>query len=131
MLKAVDKHAPWCSRSVRAWYAGANKHIVETATGNMEWIHADRGVDQGCPLGPFLFAVAIREACEDILAEARARDDSAEVLFYLDDGYIVVAPEHASHIYNFLKARFEHVGLHLNTEKTQAWTLRPETMPMI
>ena len=65
------------------WWFG--EHAVAAA------IHAQRGVDQGCPFSPALFATLIAGALERVRAGLRLLDESAAVLSYLDDIYIVVS----------------------------------------
>ena len=52
---------------------------------------AQCGVDQGCPFSPALFATLIAGALERVRAGLRLLDESAAVLSYLDDIYIVVS----------------------------------------
>ena len=77
-------------------------------------IHAQRGVDQGCPFSPALFATFISGALERVRAGLRFLDESAAVLSYLDDIYIVVFPEHAGRALNYVEQSFSPLGLTLN-----------------
>ena len=69
-------------------------------------IHVQRGVGQGCPFSPALFATFISGALERVRAGLRFLDESAAVLSYLDDIYIVVFPEHAGRALNYVKHTF-------------------------
>ena len=74
-------------------------------------IHAQRGADQGCPCNPALFATLIAGALERVRAGLRLLDESAAVLSYLDDIYIVVSPEHAGRALIYVEQSFSPLGL--------------------
>ena len=88
------------------WWFG--EHAVAAA------IHAQRGVDRGRPFSPALFATLIAGAFERVRAGLRLLDESAAVLSYLDDIYIVVFPEHAGRALNYVEQSFSPLGLTLN-----------------
>ena len=88
------------------WWFG--EHAVAAA------IHAQRGVDRGRPFSPALFATLIAGAFERVRAGLRLLDESAAVLSYLDDIYIVVSPEHAGRALIYVEQSFSPLGLTLN-----------------
>ena len=84
-------------------------------------IHAQRGADQGCPCNPALFATLIAGALERVRAGLRLLDESAAVLSYLDDIYIVVSPEHAGRAMNYVEQAFSLLGFTLSVAKCKWW----------
>ena len=127
--RAINKYAPWLKDACEAWYGGAATHIVYDLIGKCHEIASDRGVDQGCPLGAFLFALALREPSEDVLAYALSLDPKASLYFYLDDGYIICKADAADRILAYLKQVFSNFGLELNETKLQVWTAQPSQLP--
>jgi hypothetical protein len=85
-------------------------------------ITAERGVDQGCRLGALLFTIATRGAAEASLKFAKEADSDAALLFYMDDGYLHVDPQHADILVDNLVAEFRKVGVELNLTKLQVRT---------
>ena len=84
-------------------------------------VDATRGVDQGCPLSPALYAIGTAPALETLLARLRALDPQAAVMAYLDDTYVVVAQEHAGRALALVRELFGPRGLELNLTKTKIW----------
>lgn len=121
VLRAVAAFAPWAWGTAHAWYDGVAHHVVRDSQGISHVITADRGVDQGCPLGAFLFALVLRGPAEAVLAYARSLDPAAALAFYLDDGYLVIDAMHAPQVLDKLRAEFAQVGLELNDAKVKVW----------
>ena len=103
------------------WWFG--EHAVAAA------IHVQRGVDQGCPFSPALFATLIAGALERVRAGLRILDESAAVLSYLDEIYIVVSPEHAGRALNYVEQAFSPLSLTLNVAKCKWWCGRAGVAP--
>ena len=102
-----------CGAESRHWFD-------DDAGGNA--ILSTRGVDQGCPLSPALFAVGIAEPLAELAAAVRRQDPHARVISYLDDIYIVVDPQHAAAAFDRARQLFEPLGLELNRSKCTAWS---------
>ena len=95
------------------WWFG--EHAVAAA------IHAQRGVDQGCPFSPALFATLIAGALERVRAGPRLLDESAAVLSYFDDIYTVVSADHAGRAMNYVEQAFSLLGFTLSVAKCKWW----------
>jgi hypothetical protein len=107
VVRAVEEHLPELLRLVHCAYGGKStlllgEHILDSAC----------GVQQGDPLGPLLFALAIRQVSHGGNADFR--------VWYLDDATIggpahVVVAEVAR-----IKSAAALLGLHLNDAKCEA-----------
>ena len=101
---------------------GSTRHYWPGAAGDdAAPVDATRGVDQGCPLSPALYAIGTASALETLLARLRALDPQAAVMAYLDDTYVVVAHEHAGRALELVRELFGPRGLELNLTKTKIW----------
>lgn len=127
--EAVAKHAVPLQKSCQAWYGGRATHVVRVEDGTLHEVETDEGVDQGCPLGAFIFAVTTRDPAEKVLDFARALDAYAAFYMYLDDCYIVALPDVMERIVQYVQVVFSEIGLELNVQKTQAWCLRQTDLP--
>jgi hypothetical protein len=119
MLQAVRRHAPWLSAAAEAWYGGDAEHTLHDEHGNLHTIKVEKGVDQGCPLGALLFAIAIRDAAHRALDIAHQADPDASLLFYLDDGFLLISAEHSDIVLSHLINEFSNIGISLNLSKLQ------------
>ena len=88
-------------------------------------VESTKGVDQGCPLSPALFAIGVAEALERIHSKLAALSPEAQVFSYLDDVVVLVPGASAEEAVRVVKAELEGVGLTVNADKTAAWTLDP------
>ena len=129
ICRAVAKHAPWYEEAFKAWYCGAAQHILYDDAGKCHTIFADRGVDQGCPLGALLFALTLRDAADAVLKHARELDPAAALYMYLDDGYLVVRADISETVLQHLQAEFGKLGIKLNLSKLQVWAPNVEVVP--
>ncbi len=87
-------------------------------------IRSVRGVDQGCPLSPALFAIAIAPALEELRTQLRRQDSGAFVLSFLDDIYVVIDPSEVSRTLETARQLFQPIGLELHAGKTRVWSPR-------
>ena len=77
------------------------------------------GGEQGDPLMPLLFSLAIHDALVAVQAEL----GEGEVLFaFLDDVYVVTGPNRTREVFDLLAEHLWRVaGIWLHTEKTRVW----------
>jgi len=90
-------------------------------------VKSERGADQGCPLSPAMFSMAIAPLLDSLLGTVRARDEHAWVGSYLDDIYLVLPKGDIHAAVAAARALFGAAGLHLQPGKTRVWTPRAET----
>ena len=77
-----------------------------------------QGVQQGDPLGPFLFSIAMRRCCKRLLAEL----PSSLSVWYLDDGTVVGSEEDVERAWEIVQEEAPRVGLKINAKKCEVWT---------
>ena len=53
---------------------------------------------------------------------AKTLDGNAALLFYLDDGYLVIDPARLDEVMQVLERTFGTIGMELNAAKTNVWT---------
>ena len=80
-----------------------------------------QGVQQGDPLGPLFFALAIAHICQKIKEEC----PSALSLWYLDDGVMAGTVEEVLNAWHCIENLCGEVGLSLNISKCELWTHTP------
>ena len=101
---------------------GITTHWWVDAVNEASDVRAERGVDQGCPLSPALFALAIGPALGRLAAALKRLDPDALVFAYLDDVVIHVGAQHADEAGRLVAAEFGPLGLELNADKTAVWS---------
>ena len=121
----VAAHAPVLARTAAAWYTHAAEHHWWDKDGSHFGVVAERGVDQGCPLSPALFSMAVRDKLDLLEQKVRALDPNGKVLAYLDDVYVVMEPEVAVQVLGICQELWSEVGLELNLVKTHVWSPDP------
>ena len=72
------------------------------------------GVQQGDPLGPFLFSLALGPIVDEIQALSPSLN-----LWYLDDGVIVGRPELLQKAWDIIRLKGPELGLHPNPSKCE------------
>eukprot|EP00973_Karenia_brevis_P074081 10295698-Karenia_brevis.AAC.1 len=85
-------------------------------------VPATRGVDQGCPLSPALFALGLADSLESIRGRLLALDPKAHVFAYLDDVVVVLRADQAAAAHAVVTEELQRAGLQVNAAKTKAWT---------
>ena len=112
MLQAVADHIPdllpwvsFCYSSAPMLFAGDKILFSET------------GVQQGDPLGPFLFALTIHPLIKKI---AEKFPDITQIWF-LDDGTLYGPPSILKEIFDLVKSEGPRYGLTLNDAKCEIW----------
>ena len=121
VLRAVRVHFPSLSPWVDCCYR--HESTLFTGSGNvaLQTIPSARGVQQGDPLGPVLFALAVHPA----IAEARAATEASHpggidiCSFFLDDGFCAGSAPAVRCFLTALIEGFRRVGLTVNLDKTE------------
>ena len=77
------------------------------------------GVQQGDPLGPLLFCLAIHSVLERITAECPSLAANA---WYLDDGAVAGARDDVLRALRIIEEAGPSRGLYLNAAKSEVWS---------
>ena len=114
IAEAVDRYFPHLKTWFELCYGRSSLLLVK----DQRPIRSERGVQQGDPLGPFLFALALQPALEKA-----AENGECHVVAYLDDVYICGRPESVASAARRLIDTAAKVGLTCNVAK--CWATRP------
>ena len=110
----------YAAPSTYTWYDEADRAHV---------ICQGEGGEQGDPLMPALYALAQHEALCDLQSQLR---DGEAVFAFLDDTYIVAAPERVRTLYDALaSALWDRARIRLHQGKTRIWNAAGEEPPDI
>ena len=118
MLSTASAERPPCRRcgNTSQWcYAVRSNLVFGTHT-----LDSLSGVQQGDPLGPLLFSLAIHPIAKELLAQGRngvLGNPLDLVIFYLDDGVLCGSPQAVSDALKARTQRAAEVGLALNLTK--------------
>ena len=113
---------------VRSSYGQPSCYKWTDADGVQHDIHQHEGGEQGDPLMPLLFSLAIHNA----LAEVSEGMLPTELLFaFLDDVYVVSNPDRTRPLYDLLGEKLAHAGIRLHAGKTRMWNKASERPPNI
>ena len=128
-LEAVYEAAPQVAKAAGVWLRKPTRVVYLMPDGTHRSWMLSRGLDQGCPASPALFAAAMRQtidlmeswlaACDAPLPGLRA--GAGGVAAYLDDLTLVVPRYRASEALDVAEASCAVVGLSLNVDKTSIW----------
>ena len=113
MEKVKKEHVPYMYNYVYQCYANESSLFF----GNEDIIYSKEGVQQGDPLGPFLFSLAINDlvnSCESPLNS-----------WYLDDGTLGGSVSQVMQDYNRILEATETLGLEVNASKCELFLVNP------
>ena len=113
IMNAVLRHTPALHRYVSACY-DCSPQLRATAFEAV--VVSEEGTQQGDPLGPLLFALAILDLC------SRLREKCPQLLvnkWYLDDGVLIGHKDEVLEAFYFLLREGAEIGLDLNPAKCE------------
>eukprot|EP00439_Symbiodinium_sp_Y106_P066962 s895_g11.t1 len=109
---------------VRQFYASDSTYVWQDAQGNSHEVQQSEGGEQGDPLMPALYAIAQHFAIVEVNTQLR---EGEAVFAYLDDIYVVAAPERIRELQDACqRAPHEHAHIELNRGKTRIWNAAGE-----
>ena len=112
---------------VRTTYVRPTTYVWEDGDGVKHQIHQAEGGEQGDPLMPLLFRLAIHDALANVQSRLRPRE---YIFAFLNDVYGVTSPGRSRAIYNLLAEQLWAVaGIRLHTGKTRVWNRAAERLP--
>jgi len=117
VMAQVERIAPALLSWTTFCYAQPSVLLVQHANGQTLRISSERGVQQGDPLGPALFAMAHHAA---LSAAVRLHGGSVMAVAYLDDVGVVGAPRAVEAFAKDLAFEYGRIGLELNWDKSFA-----------
>jgi hypothetical protein len=97
-----------------------------TVAGRLRYNHSTIlstcGVQQGDPLGPFLFSLAL----DALVLDIKRHHPELLMAWYLDDGIITGPPADLAAVLRLMEERGPALGLQLNMGKCEVWSKDPE-----
>ena len=116
VLSAVRTHFPWLAPWADTCYRFDSNLVIGDSL-----IRSQRGVQQGDPLGPSLFALAIHPCVTGSarLTETRFPGDLDFHSFFLDDGVLAGRFPAVQLLLTSLETRFRDIGLNIARDKTE------------
>lgn len=104
---------------VRQFYGRQSNYLWYDDTGAAHDVLQGEGGEQGDPLMPALYALGQHPALVEVNAALR----EGELIFaFLDDIYVLSAPERVADIFHMVAAALErHAGIRVNLGKTKVW----------
>ena len=119
VLSEVWHHFPVLLRWVHWCYGRSNQlHFNATV------IPSSNGVQQGDPLGPLLFALAIQPLANKLKANDTFRQPLDLAVLYIDDGVLAGDAESVAASLRIVLDECERLGLSLNLGKCE-WIIAP------
>ena len=112
---------------VQATCSRPTKYVWEDGDGVKHIIHQAEGGEQGDPLMPLLFCLAVHDAPANVQMQLR---EGEYIFAFLDDVYVVTAPDRTRAVYNMLAEQLWGVaGIRLHGGKTRVWNRASECPP--
>ena len=133
-MSACSRHAPELYSLMHTWIDGSANHVAQGGAGEDACtVEQHVGLDQGCPLSPALYGIAVRDALESTEEAMRAVDEKARVKAFLDDTYLIGSPEATDAGATSFNSKMEAMGLKLRLDKTKIWspTVPKERLPIL
>ena len=122
---ALEGTIPGLARACGWWYAQPTTHIYWDERQQAHEIIAEQGVDQGCPLSPALFSIALAPKLAALETHLRASDDRARVYAYLDDLFIVCDSAQSEVAVAGVQGAMAELGMSIKATKTKVWSTDP------
>ena len=123
-LHGLLEHFP----SLLAWISYCDNSDSPYLWTGERFLQSVTEVQQGGPLGPLLFAVALHPLALELQNQGQTGSDTDETCstilssWYLDDGYIIAHHERLQSALEFLRSdKMRSHGFHLNLSKCELW----------
>ena len=113
----------------RQFYAAPSSYTWYDGSGTAHEVRQAEGGEQGDPLMPALFSLAIQPALHRVQGLLR---DGEAIFAFLDDVYIVALPERVQQLHDAIaEAMWAHARVQLNAGKTRLWNAAGEEPPQL
>ena len=117
----ISEHITHLFPQLKTWFELCYGQPSYLLVQNQKPIQSARGVQQGDPLGPFLFALALQPLLKEI-----AKNGNCCVMAYLDDVYICGKPDDVAFAIKELLRMAQQIGLSCN--KNKCWATKVVTV---
>ena len=102
------------------WLRAAPRHVCDDGHGGpAHLVEQVRGLDQGCPLSPAMYALTMISPLSDVTLEMQSIDPQAVTAAYLNDTYLIGTVDSVQRGVQSLTAALASLGLALNDQKTK------------
>ena len=118
IMQQLREHFPELLPLVGQFYLSAGGLHFRGADGERVLLHSITGVQQGDPLGPFLFALGIHPALQAV----QRRFPTVHLLAFLDDVHLVGPQGAVCAAFAALRREFAAIGLQTRADKNHVWT---------
>ena len=116
VLDALRRYLPELLPYISVFYADDGDLIIRMPWG-VEYARSQTGVQQGDPLGPMLFALALQATLLRVQATAVGPSEHARVMAFLDDAYLIGPLDWATAAYAQLEGEYPDIGMSLRADK--------------